>query len=191
MEKLKAFWQNFADKHPKAEEWVREGGLFFLVSNLITIIRGLLIEVLELAFAFLGDAAIGFPRITLNILGIEFPWYIIGASHEQGGVAYFTALMCSMWVCEIINFFMQRKFVFRSNGKVGRQAALYFLVFCIVTCIVNAVSNLWDGLASHFLPSIICSLGTTFLTGGVAMIVYFFANKRIFKDSTAPSSTDK
>lgn len=182
MEKIKKYWFDFADKHPKAAEWVREGGLFFLLSTLITIIRGVLIEILEAAFGFLGTAAIGFPRITLNMFGIEFPWYIFGASEEQGGVAYFAALMSSMWLCEIINFFMQRKWVFRSTGKMLRQAAWYFFAFCVVTCVVNAISNLWDGLASHFLPSIICSLGTTFITGGVAMVVFFFANRIIFKD---------
>ena len=185
MDRLKMMWKAFADKNPKAAEWVREGGLFFLVSNLITIIRGILIEILESVFAPLGSAAIGFPRITLNMLGVEFPWYIFGASEEQGGVAYFAALMSSMWLCELINFFMQRKWVFRSKGKILRQAAWYFLAFCIVTCVVNAVSNLWDGLASHFLPSIICSLGTTFLTGGVAMVVFFFANKVIFKEGSS------
>jgi putative flippase GtrA len=185
MENVKRMWQDFADKNPKLSQWVREGGLFFLVSNLITIIRGFMIEIFEIAFAFLGEAPIGFPGIMLNIFGIEFPWYIIGASQDQGGVAHFTALILSMWLCEIINFFMQRKFVFRSNGKMGRQAMLYFLAFLIVTCVVNAVSNIWDSVASHFLPSVVCSLGTTFLTGGVAMVVFFFANKFIFGASAS------
>ena len=183
MEKIKKMWQDFANKNPKLSQWVREGGLFFLVSNLITLIRGVMIEILELAFAFLGNASIGFPGIMLNIFGIEFPWYIIGASHDQGGVAHFVAPILSMWACEIINFFMQRKFVFRSNGKMGRQAILYFLAFLIVTCVVNALSNIWDSVASNFLPSIVCSLGTTFLTGGVAMVVFFFANKKIFEQT--------
>ena len=180
--KVKPLWDGFAEKNPKAAEWVKEGGLFFLVSNLITLIRGFLISLLELAFAFLGNAPIGFPNLTLNIFGIEFSWYIIGASTEQGGKAYFAAFLISLWVCEIINFFMQRKYVFSSTGKIGRQAALYFLAFTVVTCIVNAVSNIWVGVASHFVPPLIYSLGTTFITGGVAMVVFFFANKLIFSE---------
>ena len=180
---LKEKWNAFADKHPKVSEWVREGGLFFLVSNLITIIRGLLVSILQPAFGFFGTASIGFPDITLNIFGIEFSWYIIGAPEEQGGVAYFTAFIISMWVCEIINFFMQRKFVFRSNGKMGRQALLYFLAFALVTCVVNALSNIWIGVAMNFVSPLIYNLGTTFLTGGVAMVVFFFANRFIFKEN--------
>lgn len=183
MQKIKQLWSEFAEKHPELSNWVREGGLFFLVSNLITFIRGFMIEILENQFAFLGGSAIGFPGIMLNIFGIEFPWYILGANEVQGGVAHFVALLVSMWVCEIINFFLQRKFVFRSNGKIGRQATLYFLAFAIVTLVVNAISNIWDNIALHFLPSVICDLGTTFLTGGVAMVVFFFANRFIFKES--------
>ena len=187
--KIKPAWDGFAEKNPKAAEWVREGGLFFLVSNLITIIRGILVTLLEPVFSFLGSGSVGFPNLTLNLFGIEFSWYIIGASESQGGAAYFASFLIALWVCEIINFFMQRSFVFRSNGKMGRQALLYFLAFAVVTCIVNAVSNIWIGVASHFVPPLVYNLGTTFITGGVAMVVFFFANKLIF-DSTLEKSEE-
>ncbi len=180
MEKLKCLWQGFADKNPKLSQWVREGGLFFLVSNLITIVRGVLVTLLEPAFSFLGREAVGFPNLLLNLFGIEFSWYIIGASETQGGAAYFASFIMALWLCEIINFFLQRKFVFRSNGKMGRQALRYFLTFLVVTCVVNAVSNIWIGVASYFVPPLVYNLGTTFITGGVAMVVFFFANKIIF-----------
>ena len=183
MQKIKQIWSKFAEKNPKLAVWVREGGLFFLVSNLITIVRGLLVSLLQPAFGFMGTTAIGFPNLDLNIFGIEFSWYIIGANEEQGGVSYFAAFLISLWVCEIINFFLQRKFVFRSNGNMARQAALYFLAFLVVTCVVNALSNIWIGVASNFVPPLIYNLGTTFLTGGVAMVVFFFANRYIFKES--------
>ena len=32
------FWNNFAAKHPAAAKWVREGGLFVIVSNLIILV---------------------------------------------------------------------------------------------------------------------------------------------------------
>lgn len=183
MQKLKQKWNEFAQKNPELSQWVREGGLFFLVSNVITIVRGLMVSLLQPMFGFMGNGSIGFPNITLNLFGYEFPWYIIGASEEQGGVAYFMAFIISLWICEIINFFLQRKFVFQSNGKVGRQATLYFLAFLIVTCVVNAISNIWIGVASNFVSPLIYNLGTTFITGGVAMVVFFFANRFIFKES--------
>lgn len=40
------FWNNFAAKHPAAAKWVREGGLFVIVSNLITVFKYLLLQFL-------------------------------------------------------------------------------------------------------------------------------------------------
>ena len=47
------FWNNFAAKHPAAAKWVREGGLFVVVSNLITVFKYLLLQFLPKAFASL------------------------------------------------------------------------------------------------------------------------------------------
>ena len=41
MDTLKKKWDELVDKNPKLAQWIREGGLFFLVSNLITIVRAL------------------------------------------------------------------------------------------------------------------------------------------------------
>ena len=47
------FWNDFADKHPAVAKWVREGGLFVIVSNAITVFKYLLLTFLPAAFAFL------------------------------------------------------------------------------------------------------------------------------------------
>ncbi len=182
MQKLKQVWLDFVQKNPKLSEWIREGGLYLIVSNMICITRGFMISILEIVFAFLGNEAIGFPNIRLNILGIEFDWYIIGANKDQGGVASFTALIVSLWVCEIVSFYLQRNLVFRSEGKIGRQVALYFSTFLIVTCIANGFNNIWVNVAIHFVSPIVYNLGTTFLTGGIALLVFFFVNGFIFKE---------
>ena len=33
------FWNSFAEKHPSAATWIREGGLFVIVSNLVTVFK--------------------------------------------------------------------------------------------------------------------------------------------------------
>ena len=43
------FWNNFAAKHLAAAKWVREGGLFVIVSNLITVFKYLLLQFLPAA----------------------------------------------------------------------------------------------------------------------------------------------
>ena len=39
------FWNNFAEKHPAAAKWIREGGLFVIVSNLITVFKYLILQI--------------------------------------------------------------------------------------------------------------------------------------------------
>ena len=49
------FWKDFVEKHPAVAKWVREGGLFVIVSNLITVFKYLLLTFLPAAFAFMGE----------------------------------------------------------------------------------------------------------------------------------------
>lgn len=187
MEKLKKFWLGFEEKHPKGAQWAREGGLFFIVSNLITLFKYLLLTFLPLSFAFMGSRDFGFPGVDITLFGIEFKWYIIGYGAEQGGVAYFTAYMIAMVIGEVINFFIQRKWVFKSSGNIIRQGAWYLLAFCVVTCIVNSINCIWVAVAGYFVPGWLYNIGTTILNGGVSMVVFFIVNKMVFNDSKAES----
>ena len=182
MNKLKQLWLAFAEKYPKASQWVREGGLFVIVSNVIKIFKWLLLTFLPLAFAFMGSQAFGFPGINITLFGIEFPWYIIGYGADQGGLAYFTAYMIAMVIGEVINFFIQRKYVFRSNGNIIYQGAWYLLAFCVVTCIVNSINCIWVAVAGHFVDPWLYNIGTTVLNGGVSMVIFFIVNKIVFSD---------
>ena len=78
MSSIKNLWQNFADKHPGASKWVREGGLFVIVSNLITVFKYLMLLFLPLAFAGLPNVDFGFPGIDITLFGETFKWNIIG-----------------------------------------------------------------------------------------------------------------
>ena len=55
------FWNRFAAKHPETAKWVREGGLFVIVSNLITVFKYLLLQFLPKAFASLPVMDFGWP----------------------------------------------------------------------------------------------------------------------------------
>ena len=46
-----SFWSNFAAKHLGTAKWIREGGLFVIVSNLITVFKYILLTFLPAAFA--------------------------------------------------------------------------------------------------------------------------------------------
>ena len=55
MNKLNNIWNRFAEKHPSASKWIREGGLFVIVSNLITVLKYVMLLFLPLAFAGLPN----------------------------------------------------------------------------------------------------------------------------------------
>ena len=184
-DKLKGMWKDFENKNPKISQWVREGGLFVLVSNFVTILRALLMTFLTPAFEGLGKHSWGWPDITFAIPMTDksFTFNVIGYGEDVGGFAYFIAFLVASLFCEVINFFMQRKFTFRSNGNLAFQGSIYFVAWCLVTVIVNAVNSVWTGIAVHFLPDVIYNLLTTFIQGGISMVVFFFVNKIIFTDA--------
>ena len=129
------FWNNFAAKHPAAAKWVREGGLFVIVSNLITVFKYLLLQFLPKAFASLPVVDFGWPGMDVTLFGETFKWNILGYDAAHGGLPYFCAYMIAMVIGECINFPIQRNFVFRSKGNLAKQIGWYVLAFCVITCI--------------------------------------------------------
>lgn len=163
----------------------KEGGLFVIVSNLITVLKYVMLLFLPLAFAGLPNIDFGFPGIDITLFGETFKWNIIGYDAAHGGLPYFCAYMIAMLVGECINFPIQRSFVFRSKGKIWYQAFWYLIAFCIVTCIVNSINCIWVAVAGMFVPGWLYNIGTTVLNGGVSMVVFFFVNKIIFPEGEA------
>ena len=127
MEKIKGLWLGFAEKHPGASKWIREGGLFVIVSNLITVLKYFMLLFLPLAFAGLPKVDFGFPGIDITLFGETFKWNIIGYDAAHGGLPYFCAYMIAMVVGECINFPIQRSFVFRSKGNIWYHWSCGFL----------------------------------------------------------------
>ena len=180
---MKSWWSNFSRRNPAAAKWIREGGLFVIVCNLVTVLKYLMLQFLPAAFAGLGDASFGWPGIPLTLLGETFEWNILGYDQAHGGLAYFCAYMTAMFLGECINFPIQKNFVFRSKGGLGKQIAWYVAAFLMVTCIVNSINCIWVAVAGRFVPDFIYNIGTTVLNGGVSMVIFFFVNKTIFPET--------
>ncbi len=176
------FWNSFAEKHPGAAKWIREGGLFIIVSNLITVLKYFMLQFLPGMFSSLPNIDFGFPGKDITLLGETFKWNVIGYDAAHGGLPYFCAYMVAMVIGECINFPLQRNVVFRSKGNVFYQIMWYVIAFCIVTCIVNSINCIWVAVAGKFVPSAIYNIGTTLLNGAVSMVVFFIVNKIIFPE---------
>lgn len=182
MGSIASAWKGFVEKHPKLAKWIREGGLFYLVSNLITVLKYLMLQFLPAAFKSLPVVDFGFPGIDVTLFGETFKWNIIGYDAAHGGLPYFCAYMVAMIVGECINFPIQKNFVFRSKGGLGKQIAWYLLAFVVVTCIVNSINCVWVAVAGLFVPDFIYNIGTTVLNGGISIVIFFFVNKIIFPE---------
>lgn len=122
----------------------------------------------------------GWPGIPVTLFGETFQWNILGYDAAHGGLPYFCAYMIAMVIGECINFPIQRNFVFRSKGNLGKQIAGYVVAFCIITCIVNSINCVWVAVAGLVVPDFIYNIGTTVLNGGVSMVIIFFVNKMLF-----------
>ena len=71
-------WIDFAEKHPKAAKWIREGGLFVIVSNLITVMKYFILQFLPLAFTHLSNVDFGWPGLPVELFEVDFK---IGRAH--------------------------------------------------------------------------------------------------------------
>lgn len=188
------FWSDFAEKHPKAAKWIREGGLFVIVSNLITVMKYFILLGLPYAFADLAGVEFGWPGIPVSLFGVDFDWNIFGYAVKYndagqvivgGGLGYFVAYMIAMGIGEIINFPIQKNFVFRSKGNLGKQIVWYVLAFIVINCIVNSINCVWTAVAGLFVPAFVYNIGTVILQGGISMVIFFFVNKIIFPEREA------
>lgn len=187
---FKTQWNHFASRHPSAAKWVREGGLFVIVCNLVTVLKYFILQFLPYAFSGLAGVEFGWPGIPITLFGVTFDWNIFGYAVKYeagevvvgGGLGYFCAYMIAMVIGEVINFPIQRNFVFRSKGNVAYQIAWYVVAFIIINCIVNSVNCIWMAVAGQFVPDFIYNIGTVVLNGGISMVIFFVVNKIIFPE---------
>lgn len=197
MEGIKKWMNGFAEKHPKAAEWIRKGGLFIIFSYVVTFIKMLLLMFLpDLFRAMVGNAVWQWPGIEVTLFGVKFSLAIIGNALETdangiitGGLAYTLANLTTIVIGECINFPLQRNVTFKSHGSLGPQILCHgvatiavFLVMNLFTCVWNPVTNAL--IANEALRNTIQSIVTTIVTGGVAMVIIFAVDNKIFADGS-------
>lgn len=186
------WWNRFTNKHPKAAKWIREGGLFVLFSNAVTIVQYIIYAFLpNLLGLTLAGIEWSWPAIPMKLFGISFTWNAIGYDvlYDMtgnviigGGVGYLIAMLVGSFVAQCINFPLQRNITFRSKGNIWYQALWYFIAWIVITFIVNSINCVWVAVASQLLPNWLYNIGTTVLMGGISMLIFFFVFKIIFPE---------
>ncbi len=180
------FWNNFQEKHPKAAQWVREGGLFLIFSYVVTAIKALLLIFLPGMYrGMVGDAVWMWPGVQVSLFGVDFSLAIIGNDLTSGGLAFTLANLTAIFFGECINFPLQRNVTFRSHGPIPPQIGAHFAATVVVFLVMNLFTCVWNPvtvalIANEALRSTVQSIVTTVVTGGVAMVIIFAVDKTIF-----------
>jgi len=185
------WWNGFAEQHPKAAKWFREGGLFIIISYVVTFLKYLVMLFLPALFGLeLAANGWGWPNAEFTVAGITFNFNILGYapmySKETGeviiggGLGYCFAVWISIIFGELINFPLQRKFTFNSHGPLSKQVPIYAVGVVVVNLVLNAFNSVWTGLAQHLVPAAVYNIVTTVVAGGICMVVFFLIDKVIF-----------
>jgi len=187
-----SFLDSFAEKHPKAAEWIRKGGLFLLFSYFVTFLKALLLMFLpDLFRGMVGNAEWLWPNIPVSLFGVDFNLAIIGNALEEvdgvitGGLAFTLANLVTIFFGECINFPLQRNVTFKSHGPLGIQIALHFAATIVVFLVMNLFTCVWNPVTNALitnaaLRNTLQSIVTAVVTGGVAMIIIFAVDNKIF-----------
>ena len=177
-----SFMNDFAEKHPKAAQWIREGGLFLIFSYVVTFLKWALLTFLPAFFqGMVGAAEWGWPAIGVEIAGVPLVLNVIGNSAADGGLAFTLANFTAIILGEVINFPLQRNITFRSHGPVFPQILCHFAGALAVFFVMNLFTCVWNPVtAASGVPDAIRNIVTTVVTGGVAMVIIFAIDKTIF-----------
>ena len=189
------FMNDFAQKHPKAAEWVRKGGLFLIFSWAVTALKAVMLMFLpSLYHGIVGDVEWLFPGVPVELFGVGFKLSIIGNALEVGtdgaylvnsGLAFTLANLTAIFFGECINFPLQRNVTFKSHGPLGPQIGLHLLATDAVFLVMNLFTCVWNPvtvalISNEALRNTVSSIVTTVVTGGVAMVIIFAVDNKIF-----------
>ncbi len=135
-----------------------------------------------------------FPGIPVELFEVSFKLSIIGNALEVGadgaylvnsGLAFTLANLTAIFFGECINFPLQRNVTFKSHGPLGPQIGMHLLATIVVFLVMNLFTCVWNPvtvalISNEALRNTVSSIVTTVVTGGVAMVIIFAVDNKIF-----------
>jgi hypothetical protein len=64
----------------------------------------------------------------------------------------------------------------------------YLIAWILISLFCNGINGIWLPLAQAYFAPAVYNLLVTFITGGVSMVIYFFAFKIIFPGESSKNS---
>lgn len=189
--KLVVIWNKFKEKHPNMVQFL----VFFIISNGVTVLQMILMPLIKYLFGFTSLVSTSFQIIPIgnNLDGsIYYIFdYAAGAMKNGGGggLAYFLAVEITLFIAQVINFFLQRNVTFKSNASIGKAAFWYFVSWVIISIGAAALQGVYKTPAYTFfmknfgesLGMTIADIVTMLINCIISFWVFFPIMKIIFK----------
>jgi len=193
-------WAEFERKRPNVAQF----GMFFLLSNGVTVLQLAMMPLLKAAFnhTSLVDTAFQIWPIGSNLDGSQYFIFDYPSGELPlggGGLAYFLAVQITIGIAQVINFFAQRRITFRANNSVAKAASWYVLAYILITIgaaaaqgfyktpIYNLLIDTWGwGSAGETAADVV----TMIINSAIAFWIFFPIFKVIFKREPEPSVAD-
>lgn len=193
MDTVKVKWDAFAKNHENAAQFI----IFFIISNGVTVLQMIMMPLLKMIFEMTPLIGQNFQiwQIGSNLDGSAY--YVFNyaagtiASGGGGGLAYFLAVEFTLFIAQVINFFLQRNVTFKSNAGIGKAAMWYFIAWIIISIGAAALQGLYKAPIYQFLIELAGDMAGTTLADLVTMLincvisfwVFFPIMKIIFKEN--------
>lgn len=191
-------WKQFRENHPQIAKWIYQIFYFWVFSMSVTVFQYLFFTFVPY---LLGEKLAGivfmWPQVPIHFKDFDYTWNILGyevvrnAAGEVvigGGLGYFISYEVGSFLAQCINFPLQRNITFKSHGNVKKQMLGYLIAWIIISLFCNGINGIWLPLAQAYFAPAVYNLLVTFITGGVSMIIYFFAFKIIFPGESSKNS---
>lgn len=128
--------QQFKEKHPDLFEFI----MFNIMSNVATITNFIVLW-------------IGTGLLFANLSEIDFHWFIFNYSSKEGGLGGFLSFLLAYSCAQVVNFIVQRKFVFSATVEIKKVLPWYLLTV------------MFAGIISIWLPPYIIKITQSVLHG--------------------------
>ncbi len=187
-------WSTFSENKPKFSKFVYTFALFYLISNIVTILQGVLLNIIPNWFGIeLAAQAFAWPGIPYHVFGEDLQFIIFGYGVETnavgdavigGGLGYFYSFMIATFIAQLINFPLQRNFTYRSKGNPWYQALWYLIGWLGINVVIwIIIGNLaeWNRAFIGIAPAVLSWINVV-IQGGVAMVIFYFIFLVIFPD---------
>ncbi|HMR49049.1 MAG TPA: hypothetical protein PKE40_07340 [Arachnia sp.] len=199
LNKIRASWGKFSDKHPELSKFL----MFFILSNGVTVLQIVIMPVFRSIFGrtSLIDANFQVFPVGSNVDGSQYYIfdYAAGALADGGGggLAYFLAVQLAILIAQVINFFAQRNITFKSNTSIWVAAGWYALAYVVITFVAAAAQGFYKAPVYNFFMNTLdwgkagettADIITMVINSAISFWVFYPIFKLIFKQKEEPET---